>query len=141
MVFLFTILGIALLLCLGGCICFTWRLHISNHSMHSIAVVHDVIREYRTYRPGGWWYRAHVCIMFNGEQIERKLFFWASKDPVTLKQEDYHIPVLININKGGKVRVMTEDKKSLLIFLISALGVMALIFGSVISLIIIYNFK
>lgn len=141
MVFLLVIAGIILLLCLWGCLYFAWKLYISSHSTHCTAVVQNVIKEYRTYRPSGWSYKAYVRIMLDGKQIEKKLFFWVKNGPITFKQEDYHISVLINTSKSGKVRVMMEDKKAVLIFLSFALGVMAFMFGAVISLVAIYNFK
>lgn len=141
MVFLLIILGIILLLCLWGCLYFAWRLYISSHSTRGTAVVHDVIKEYRTYRPGGWSYKAYVRVMLDGKQIEKKLSFWVNKGPITFEQGDYHVPVIINIGERGKVRIMVEDKNALLIFLTFALGVMALIFGTVMSLVVIYNFK
>ena len=58
---------------------------------------------------------------------------------ITFEQGEYRIPVLINTNKNGKVRILMEDQKMLLIFLIFALGIMALIFGLVIGLVVVYN--
>ena len=134
MVFLFVILGILLLLCLCGCIYFVWKLYISIHSTHGAAVVHEVIKEYRTYRPVGWSCKVRVRIMCDKKQIEKKLIFWTREDPIIFAKEEYSIPVLINISKSGKVRIMAEDKKPLLLVLSFILGVMALMFGVTIGL-------
>lgn len=140
MIFILIILGIAFLLCLWGCIYFAWKLYISKHSEQGIAIVDQIIKVRRVYRPTRWKCKVNVHIKFHGKQIEKKLSFWMSEKPMTSEPEDYQIPVLVNANKSGKVRILIKDSKALLMTLSFVCGGMALIFGSVMSMVV-CNFK
>lgn len=134
MAFVLSALVIVFLLCLWGCIYFAWKLYISRNSEHYLAVVDEIIKETSSARPIGWRYKANIHITFQGEKIQKKLFFFA-RERINL-EEDYHIPVLVNISKRGKINIYIEDSKSLLIFVILSCGFGMGMFGLVIGLVL-----
>lgn len=140
MIFIFIILGIACLLCVWGCVYFARKLYISKHSEQGMAIVDQIIKERRVYRPAGWSCKAYVHIPFHGKQIEKKLSFWMRERPTIAVKDDYKIPVLIHTDKNEEVRIIVEDSKALLTALIFVCGGMAFIFGLMMGLVIFYNF-
>lgn len=138
MTFLVITLGIVFLLCIWGCVYFAWKLYISRHSEHGMAVVDKIIKESRTYRPYGWNYKAHVHVIFEEKMIEQELSFWARESKIDIGNRDYQVPVLLHTDKNGNIKILIEDKKALLGALSFVCGGMALIFGVVLILVAVY---
>ena len=139
MLFVLAILWIVLLLALSGCLYFARKLHISCHSKQGVAFIDRIIQESRTYRPAGWHYKAIVCVPIQGQEIKQELSFWMRKRATVSSADCDAVPVLIHTSKQGKHRVLVEDSKTLLVFLTCACGLIALLFGLVIGLVIIYG--
>ena len=139
MPFVLAILWIVLLIALWGCLCFARKLYISCHSEQGVAFVDRILRESYTYRPTGWHYRAVVRIPFQGQEIKQELSFWMRKRATVSTAEGDAVPVLVHTSKQGENRVLVKDSKTLLVFLTCACGLIALLFGLVIGLVIIYG--
>ena len=139
MLFVLAILWTVLLLALSGCLYFARKLYISCHSEQGVAFVDRIIRESHTYRPAGWHYRAIVRVPFQGQEIKQELSFWMRKRATVSTAEGDTIPVFIHTSKQGESRVLVRDSKTLLAFLTCACGLIALLFGLVIVLVIIYG--
>lgn len=137
--FVLAILWIVLLLALGGCLYFARKLYMSCHSEQGVAQIDRIIRESRTHRPAGWHYKAIVRVPFQGQEIKQELSFWMRKRATVSTAEGDAIPVLIHIGKQGEKRIFVRDLKPLLLFLTCACGLIALLFGFVIGLVIVYG--